>query len=57
MVNVEGVLELENQFSTIIVKIDLSRNHQLMLKQREIFDEDQNIYIALKVCLHRLLIS
>lgn len=57
MVNVEGVLELENQFSAIIVKIDLNRNHQLMLKQREIFDEDQNIYIALKVYLYRLLIS
>lgn len=54
----EGVLELENHhFSTIVVKIDLSRSHQLRLNQREIFDEDQNTYTVLKMSLHRLLIS
>lgn len=58
MVIAEGALELENRhFSTIIVKIDLSRNHQLMPNQREIFDEDQNTCIVLKMSLHRLLIS
>lgn len=55
MVNLEGVLELENHFPAIIVKIGLSRNYQFMLKQ--IFYKNHNIYITLKVFLCRLLIS
>ena len=50
MVIVEGALELGNHhFSTITIKIDISRHHQLMLNQREIFDEDQNTYTVLKM--------